>query len=649
MPVPTDIDDLSTDPALNDPPGSDAVFPGLDDHLRFGYSCIAQLRDSLAAFDDSTGAALIGFLQSGTGADARTLQSKGREWVSVEDFGATADNSTNSSASIEEAAAALSARGGGVLYFPPGTTGIYKCNNRLDLPYSNITYYGPGVTLDFSGLTEEDGGVKKFIKITGAGLGTAYALTSNAAAKRYTAVLSSGNGANFAAGDWTLLTAENAYPYAASTVKRGEIKQVQSVSSGTVTFRQANYDDYTTANTAQLRKVTFIENVHFHGFTIKGNNTEASENVGIEIEYVNGFSVKQCRFKDIDQEAVRVYYSIKGNISENDFDGVRYTGSGVLFYGIVLYNCVQWTRVTGNIGHELRHLVTTSASSTRYGEPYFCRIAENVMDNSMAGASLASWAYENHGFGRWITWADNQADSCHTGMNIERGDQIVKGNIFRNCRFNGILFSSDSRSLENITVANNVISGTTVDPDAPTGQARGISFESQASCVRKNIKIVNNQIVEWGDSGRTGNFGIRIEAGSGSAIGCEISGNTFDNALAFNSADFGVRIEQAGWIVKGNTTNNYERAFYLNANDIEMKGNTVYVATAAGTNRAVELRGNNINACANTFRGCYQAFFVASGSTACKIAGNDQYGTTVTTVSDSGTSTVLNYGAVSGF
>lgn len=49
MPVPTDIDDLDTNPALNDPPGSDNVFPGLDDHLRFGYSCIAQLRDDLAS------------------------------------------------------------------------------------------------------------------------------------------------------------------------------------------------------------------------------------------------------------------------------------------------------------------------------------------------------------------------------------------------------------------------------------------------------------------------------------------------------------------------------------------------------------------------------------------------------------------------
>lgn len=46
MSVPASINDLSTTAASNPPAGSEPVFPQLDDHLRFGYSCIAYLRDN---------------------------------------------------------------------------------------------------------------------------------------------------------------------------------------------------------------------------------------------------------------------------------------------------------------------------------------------------------------------------------------------------------------------------------------------------------------------------------------------------------------------------------------------------------------------------------------------------------------------------
>ena len=118
MPVPTDIDDLSTNPALNDPPGSDNVFPGLDDHLRFGYSCIAQLRDQSTAFtrtllDDTTAAearATIGAAASTDIAHA-TLASNG-----ITPATAAATNTTAMQALID----ATSAAGGGELVAGPG-------------------------------------------------------------------------------------------------------------------------------------------------------------------------------------------------------------------------------------------------------------------------------------------------------------------------------------------------------------------------------------------------------------------------------------------------------------------------------------------------------------------------------------------------
>lgn len=45
MPVPASLASLSTTAASNSPAGTENPFPDLDDHLRFGYSCLALLRD----------------------------------------------------------------------------------------------------------------------------------------------------------------------------------------------------------------------------------------------------------------------------------------------------------------------------------------------------------------------------------------------------------------------------------------------------------------------------------------------------------------------------------------------------------------------------------------------------------------------------
>lgn len=91
-----------------------------------------QVRQDLAA---PTGTGLVGFLQSGSGAVARTLQSKSREVVSITDFGGLDDDSTDNSAAFAAAKTAVGANGtinfpkvhaAGVYYFntDPGLGGV---------------------------------------------------------------------------------------------------------------------------------------------------------------------------------------------------------------------------------------------------------------------------------------------------------------------------------------------------------------------------------------------------------------------------------------------------------------------------------------------------------------------------------------------
>jgi hypothetical protein len=149
MPVPTSIDDLALAAGSNFPSGSESPNT-CDNYLRAHASFIAELRDaddghaSTAALAASTGSSLIGHIQTGTGAVARTLQAKLRDIVSVKDFGAVGDGVTDDTAAIQ--AAIVAHRNGEIVWFPDGTyltSGIIVYSN-------NHLSFSPGAELKMS-------------------------------------------------------------------------------------------------------------------------------------------------------------------------------------------------------------------------------------------------------------------------------------------------------------------------------------------------------------------------------------------------------------------------------------------------------------------------------------------------------------------
>ena len=91
--------------------------------------------DVLTILAASGGSSLVGFLQSGTSASARTVQAKLRDVVSVKDFGAVGDGVTDDTVAIQ---AAISS-GAKSIYFPAGTYIV----TELTLA-SNRRLYGDG-------------------------------------------------------------------------------------------------------------------------------------------------------------------------------------------------------------------------------------------------------------------------------------------------------------------------------------------------------------------------------------------------------------------------------------------------------------------------------------------------------------------------
>ena len=109
---------------------------------------------TLAVLAASNGSSLIGYINAGTGATARTVQARLRDSISVKDFGAVGDGTANDTTAIQNAinAAGALGPGGGTVYFPPGT---YRINSGITLLNgvilqgsgeigTEIRYYGSG-------------------------------------------------------------------------------------------------------------------------------------------------------------------------------------------------------------------------------------------------------------------------------------------------------------------------------------------------------------------------------------------------------------------------------------------------------------------------------------------------------------------------
>ena len=120
----------------------------------------------------SGGSALVGFIQSGTGAVARTVQDKGREFKSILDFFADPTGVADSTAAVQMAIT-FCATYGYNLYAPGG---IYRLSSGISMPNkSGFCFYGDGwSTIDGSFNTES--GTRFYYY----GTGTAFTITGTA-------------------------------------------------------------------------------------------------------------------------------------------------------------------------------------------------------------------------------------------------------------------------------------------------------------------------------------------------------------------------------------------------------------------------------------------------------------------------------------
>ena len=123
--------------------GSWDNIPGIND-----TTALTTFESNLAS---STGSSLVGYNQGGTNAVTSTVQVKLQESVSVKDFGAKGDGTTDDTTAIKNALAYIVGTGvPGEVIFPAGT---YKCTSGITIDTAYITVIGYAATLNFSTMT----------------------------------------------------------------------------------------------------------------------------------------------------------------------------------------------------------------------------------------------------------------------------------------------------------------------------------------------------------------------------------------------------------------------------------------------------------------------------------------------------------------
>ena len=364
------------------------------------------------------------------------------------DYGADPTGALDSTTAINNAIIDANAAGGGVVR----PVGMFKALSIALL--SNVT-----LDLTHALVTKNGGAVGTLaIGLTGATTGTSATLTADVA--RGAVSVSAAAFPGFAAGDWALLR-DATYKYSTSG-RNQEILRVLSVSGGTLTFVSRTLGAYATASTAEVVKLSVIENAHVIGGTVTiGSGT-------------NGGGIMGTLCVDCTVEGTTV-------IGANDMPSIYWQQS---------LNC----RTTK--GCRARDSQNQSTSGSGYGfaigeSSVGCVVekshAVNVRENPMTNNA------------RLCAFVDNLIEACYDDAINTHGSGVEQCEIRRNrivgSRQGGILvgFAGSQASDTDILVVDNEIIGC-------GGHAIAVQGQSSGANRAKRITVRGNKIRHWGSA-----------------------------------------------------------------------------------------------------------------------------------------------------
>jgi len=442
--------------------------------------------DNITGTGTATNASVVQYDPAGTGAVSTTVQAKLRETVSVKDFGAVGDGTTNDATAINNAINYAITIPNSRLIFAPGT---YRVDNALG-PYAanDLEIDFCGAELDFSNVST--GASTVLLSFEGSYTATSAVLTSGLGINQQTVACST---AGFSAGDMVRIYSSTIWDSTRTNTKIGELNFVDSVVSPTsLALVCPAESNYTTAATATIQKLTPVKNVHLKNGTIiaPGANDLVQ---GILIRVGVNCSIENMSTFDCDVYHIRLTDCILSTVSNCLIEEAN---NATQAYGITCADACQDCLITNNTIRNVRHAFTTNNNtSTSYGITRRITVSHNAVYNNVQSVGGTSGdALDTHAGCEDIYFTNNSIQGAFgIGINVEGRSAIVQNNHINGATASGIRFASyvDNIESEGI-ISGNVISW--IGDDTATDDYGIVVTLPTATTNCRRLVIANNEI-----------------------------------------------------------------------------------------------------------------------------------------------------------
>ena len=493
-------------------------------------------------------------------ASVTDIESKLDSWVSLKDYGAVGDGTTNDQVAIQ---AALDAANGKVI---DGGNLVYKINAPITLTDSNTVI--KNATFDFSSMPDQGSSPDRCFTIYGS-IGTAIALTANTNFNGATVSVASTTG--FAANDLVFLKSTKVWD-SGTGATYGQYARIKAISSGTVfTLYDSVAMSFTTADSATVAKVTPVKNVVVDHVSFIGS--DASNQNALYVQYGENVTVTNCDFRLFPYAAVAYYRCYQSTIDKCR----QRNASGVgLAYAYALIDGCYSCSILNSWGEDNRHTVTIGGTNgiTMFSKVIGCH-ASGSKDAGFDShpASMHTLFMGNH-----VTNSSSRfGSSAHDGLISQGANTTFIGNTVINPLGTGIFYQPlfQDGTYSGVSISDNVIE---LDPsgDGSTGIGIYVQMGATVGPTDLNGVVIKNNRVTGGNGNTEGVFGIYVQSlkASSELNGLIIEGNYVKLGNATSAYPLYVRANAAGAIIRdivvsGNVLkadNSAYAAYFLSSN-----------------------------------------------------------------------------------
>ena len=373
--------------------------------------------------------AATSYTPSHTGAVSRTVQSKLDERVTFADFGAVGDGLTDDATAIQ---AALNY--GGKIFAGKNVT--HRCDSVLTFG-SDVELDLNGSTLDFSNMSLST--AYNFLSASGSE-GAEVSATGNVAVGATSITVAAGDESAFTAGQWARLGSDNLFDASSTSIKEGELVQVESTASGTINLVSATIAAYTTANSATIAPLTMVDNVCVKNGRILGPTRVSTDATHIGLLFklcVNprdeDMVYEHCNFVGVRYEDCAGFVSTRAEARD-----AQNTGNG---YGVSAMGATQDGIVRGLRQRNARHAFTTNNSTSIKGVVRRVQVEDSISFNTINTGD----AFDTHTAAEDIVFLRCKTfNSASQGFNVEcRSGSVIDCQVYDSSS-NGISLHNES-------------------------------------------------------------------------------------------------------------------------------------------------------------------------------------------------------------